>query len=595
MDIFVDTEEFLKLHNISHLNQTIANLNDIIVSSLNELFLLDRPNAVIYLEKAHLYSPNNSIILNNLGYVYQHQINNLEKSLYYYKKCVQIDKKSEAAFLGLLDVLTKLRQTDEHWEYTDIAVANIPTSGKLLYIKGLNEFEKCTSTLTEIINIFKKSLNYLDQKEKCQLMLNLGYMYGRVGLYKESCKYYMDSIVLDPTEIKSYHNTLFSLNYEYDQTVVKQICSQFNTNSVEELSKKFDNAIKLPKVDLPKVDHTNIVIGFVGGDFSNHAVSKFTKFLYRDAFLYSTTFYPEAPGKNYKYISELDTKSLANEIIKDKVNILIDLAGYTSGNRLDVFSYLKDNGSNIRLLSYIGYPVSSSIMPRISDEYTEMYNDNKDSVLKMPGLFLCYKHDINILIKKVNTTGPIVYGSLAKLSKINQYVIDIWSKILEQRTDSKLIIKSNYFRIKDVKDSFIEQFKPHCRHQLVLLFATQTSDEHLDICNQFDLQLDTFPYSGTTVTCESLYMGVPVLTLNPPKGCDGPDLSKHISRVSGSILNHVGLQEYIATSVDDYIFKAVNFTKRNSVEIHKKFINSMDSDKLTTNFDNLIKQFQLNA
>jgi protein O-GlcNAc transferase len=84
--------------------------------------------------------------------------------------------------------------------------------------------------------------------------------------------------------------------------------------------------------------------------------------------------------------------------------------------------------------------------------------------------------------------------------------------------------------------------------RVTLMAKMPTMGEHLDVYNRCDIALDSFPYNGTTTTCEAMWMGVPVLTLAG---------RTHAGRVGVSLLTNVGLPEWVATDADDYVAKAV--------------------------------------
>jgi len=175
----------------------------------------------------------------------------------------------------------------------------------------------------------------------------------------------------------------------------------------------------------------------------------------------------------------------------------------------------------------------------------------------------------------------IVLGCFAKLSKINMKIISLWDKILFRKPNYKLILKSKYFSSNELKNIWLKKFRKETRNRVLLLKASPNRSEHMKLFNLIDLSLDTSPYSGTTITCESLYMGVPVITLNG---------KKHVERVTGSILTHCGLEEMICNNSEEYISKAISFRKVNHHEIRKKFLDSQDPEKYMKSYEEKIIQ-----
>jgi predicted O-linked N-acetylglucosamine transferase (SPINDLY family) len=123
-------------------------------------------------------------------------------------------------------------------------------------------------------------------------------------------------------------------------------------------------------------------------------------------------------------------------------------------------------------------------------------------------------------------------------------------------------LKSVAFRDPEFNKQFLNKFES-VQKQVQLFHGTESFDEHLDFYNKIDIHLDTYPYSGTTITCESLYMNVPVITLLGPS---------HVSRVSGSILKQIQLPELICQTEEEYVSKAIQLSNNlSSYHVRKQF------------------------
>ena len=126
----------------------------------------------------------------------------------------------------------------------------------------------------------------------------------------------------------------------------------------------------------------------------------------------------------------------------------------------------------------------------------------------------------------------------------------LWSAILKQVAGSKLLLKSKLFVDSEISEKLYADFDNLgiSRERLELRSYVNNYAEHMHVYDEVDIALDTFPYNGTTTTCESLWMGVPVITLTAPN---------HRSRVSASILERINYGQWIANSNDEYVSKAV--------------------------------------
>jgi predicted O-linked N-acetylglucosamine transferase (SPINDLY family) len=125
-------------------------------------------------------------------------------------------------------------------------------------------------------------------------------------------------------------------------------------------------------------------------------------------------------------------------------------------------------------------------------------------------------------------------------------VIEVWSQLLRRVPRSRLLLKNKSLADVSTRDRLVQSFAEQgiAAERLLLRGEIQSHDEHLALYHQLDIALDTFPYNGTTTTCEALWMGVPVIALAG---------QGHMSRVGVSILSSVGLGEFIAQTPEEYV------------------------------------------
>jgi predicted O-linked N-acetylglucosamine transferase (SPINDLY family) len=128
-------------------------------------------------------------------------------------------------------------------------------------------------------------------------------------------------------------------------------------------------------------------------------------------------------------------------------------------------------------------------------------------------------------------------------------MLGTWARILNNVPGSRLVIKSPGMRHKSLRTSLYAEFQRAGipEERVIMQGLLPTVLDHLEFISSVDIALDSYPYNGTTTTCESLFMGVPVIS------CAG---RTHVSRVGASILSVINLGELVAESVDDYIEKA---------------------------------------
>lgn len=313
-------------------------------------------------------------------------------------------------------------------------------------------------------------------------------------------------------------------------------------------------------------------IGYVSADFRMHSVAYFLSPLFKShdkenfiIYCYSNVLKPDQTTQMLKKHVDFwrDTVNLSDEemvdsIRADKIDILVDLSGHTAGNRLPVFA---KKPAPIQV-TWLGYPDTTGLKAmdyRISDAladpagldtaYTEELHRIKDC-------FVCYEaldDSPPVLPSPFKQNKYITFGSFNNLSKINDKVINVWASVLKQVPESRLLIKNPGLTDRLVRDRYLALFESNgiAPEQVELKGLSTTTMEHLAEYNNIDIALDTFPYNGTTTTCEALWMGVPVLTLTG---------NTHENCVGRSLLTAVGLSEWVAETTDEYITLAASFS-----------------------------------
>lgn len=291
-----------------------------------------------------------------------------------------------------------------------------------------------------------------------------------------------------------------------------------------------------PRPDTPRR------LGFLSADFFEHSVSYFLlpllEGLDKDRFdivLLSITRRHDATTLRFRELatewvdlSRLPTEQALSMIHAARIDVLVDISGLTAGSRPDLLAQAPAH----HCLSYLGYPASTGISrvhARIGDSITDPPGTD-DRVLRLDPCFLTYQPPRNIPIaRRERAPGDgITFGSFNALAKTNDEVLAVWARVLNAVPNSRLVLKNPGLRQAscrvDVSNRLIRAGLDPSR--VDLLPPAPTVREHLDTYSRIDIALDTFPYAGTTTTCEALLMGVPVITLAG---------DRHAGRVGASI------------------------------------------------------------
>jgi len=150
----------------------------------------------------------------------------------------------------------------------------------------------------------------------------------------------------------------------------------------------------------------------------------------------------------------------------------------------------------------------------------------------------------------------LTIGTFNRYNKINDQVVNLWERILTKCPNVQFIIKTKEFLTETLKEQFIKTWKnPDIFYkQVTILPYSDLYTGHLLDYNLMDIAVDTFPYSGTTTSCEALLMGTPVLTLFDSKR------GYHCQCVTSSLMINSNLSEYVVFSEEEFINKVEYFS-----------------------------------
>ena len=359
---------------------------------------------------------------------------------------------------------------------------------------------------------------------------------------------------------------------------------------------------------LSKIKNNKINLGILSADLKNgHSITFFLKTILSnynkdeiEIYLFSNQINVNAISKEISDlvfktidISKLSNLNALNKIREENLDIIIDVMGYTSRNRIGLF---KNRVAKKQVL-WMGYCNTTGLknMDYIIADPNLIYKDEKnyyaEQVLYLPEIWNTHcgfdferKENPPPLLKN----NYITFGSFNNPAKINKNVIFCWSKILKEIENSKLIIKcSNDKKKLDRIESLME--KNGVLDSVIFHKRFEDKKDHLNLYNEVDIALDTFPYNGVTTSFEAIWMGVPVITMA------GYNFN---SRCGESINKNLNMEQLIAKNEDDYVSKAVSLsTDRDKfLNIRKSiFLDAIDSPlfnkkRFAENFFNSLRE-----
>ena len=254
----------------------------------------------------------------------------------------------------------------------------------------------------------------------------------------------------------------------------------------------------------------------------------------------------------------LDDEAVAARIVADEIDILVDLAGHTGGNRLPVFAR---RPAPIQV-TWLGYFASTGLPTmdyallddaHIVDGADELFSE---MVVRLPGCQFCYTAPdyADEPQEPPSARGkPTTFGSFNNAAKINAAVIDLWAHVLSETAESELMLKWRSFADPVLQGRMRAEFEKRGVPSDRIRFEGATPHpEMLKQYAQVDIALDPFPFSGGVTSCEALWMGVPVVTLPG---------SRPVSRQTHSVLRTIGRLEFSASSPSAYVRTATQLAR----------------------------------
>lgn len=284
--------------------------------------------------------------------------------------------------------------------------------------------------------------------------------------------------------------------------------------------------------------------------------AEFELYLYHDHFVEdSVSLRFRTMAAKWRNFVGQPSERVEQAIRADKPDILIDLSGHVGGTiRLPLFAK--------RLapvqISYLGYPDTTGLNEmdyRFTDSVADPEPDADrfavETLVRFSPCAWAYQPPADApAVAPVQPDGaPITFGCFNSPVKFNDTLYATWAELLRRVPGSRLLLKGRDFDEPSVREGVLRQMQAQGLdpQRVTLLSRTITTAEHLAQYAQVDVALDSFPYNGTTTTCEALWMGRPVVTFAG---------DRHASRVSASLLTAIGHPELIALDREGYIILA---------------------------------------
>ena len=312
-----------------------------------------------------------------------------------------------------------------------------------------------------------------------------------------------------------------------------------------------------------------IRIGYVSPNFSRHSVGYFIEPVIRhhdrsqfEIFCYyaharadDVTARFRAMADGWHDVADAKGAELAAMVRADRIDVLVDLAGHSKANRLEAFAL---RPAPVQM-TWLGYPDTTGLAAmdmRITDAMADPAPQadglHVEKLVRIEGSFLCYQPpaDSPPPGDRINPPSSVVFGSFNNIAKLSAGTVRAWSEILDAVPGSRLVLKSASLNFHETADRVLEAFEEFgiAAGRIEVRGWVAQREAHLKMYEGIDIALDTFPYNGTTTTCEALLMGVPVVTRAG---------EVHMSRVGATLLHAAGLDDLVTHNAVEYVETAV--------------------------------------
>ena len=398
---------------------------------------------------------------------------------------------------------------------------------------------------------------------------NLGMLLMDLGRYEESNASFAQAVELKPAYFQAFSNLLF----------VQSLLPSASPDEMLTLAMRYGSLVA-PSRETQSAEPVNpdpekcLRIGLVSGDFRSHPVGYFVESTLKamsvvqagkiEFYGFSNHFLEDDLTSRLKQycsawhqVAGISDEQLAQRIVHDQIDILVDLSGHTAHNRLPLFA-LKPAPLQVSWLGYFATTGVAAIDYLIADPVTLPASEERyftEKIWRLPQTRLCFTPpDVDIAISSLPAlhNNYITFGCFNSLAKMNDEVVALWSKVLLRVPNSRLFLKAKQLRETSVCQSVINRFGAQGVHiDRLILEGNEPRAAYLAAYHRVDIALDPFPYPGGATTAEALWMGVPVLTLAG---------QRFLSRQGVGLLVNASLEEWVASDAEDYAQRAVTFS-----------------------------------
>lgn len=413
---------------------------------------------------------------------------------------------------------------------------------------GLMEYEAAYTTAARCLELNPGSVPALNH------LADLHLIWGEMA---EAVELYERVIEADPLNNEAHVGVLFALDLIPGVSPERALAARRRYADVFETAGR---RFRRPLANTLDPER-RLRIAYLSGDFRDHTAAYMWGPLYehhdRDQFeIFSYADMDKADelsewfrqkSNGWRAFHNCPPEQIAWAIREDKIDVLVDTAGYTNGGHLRVFA-MKPAPLQIQAFGYLTGSGLSTMDAILVDEVL-VPPGHEGHFTEMP-LRVPYALGFGGLNGTVSITpkpdgAPLTFGHLGRSDKASRQAVALWSRVLHAYPESRMLLKDRGMRLERTRDRIVGWFAEEGIGPDRLDVRGMTSrEEHLLTYNEVDVILDSVPQGGGTTTIEAVWMGTPVVTLLGPR---------IIGRIAATTLHEVGQDAWIAEDEDAYV------------------------------------------
>jgi protein O-GlcNAc transferase len=496
--------------------------------------------------------PDHAQAHNNLGTVLR-DLGQLDEAISSYKRAIELPPIYPQAHHNLGLALTQKGDLKGAIAAYQQAVKQDPDNPELLYNLGIayNDAEDLDRAVMCHRRAIRLRPDYFDAH------VGLGRALKDSAEIEESVACYRRALAIKP-DARAAAALLFTLHYlpQIDPGELLAEHRQWNQTYAKAL------AANIPPLANDRSPDRRLRVGYVSSDLTDHPVGRclLPVLTHRDhqnveVYCYGGVMKPDEFTERFREQSdawrdalEMSNKQLADQIREDRIDILVDLAVHTAGTRLLAFAQ-KPAPIQVTWLGWPGTTGLDAMDYRLSDPYLDPPGTNdefySEKTIRLPDSFWCYAPadaDVEVNPLPALENDYVTFGCLNNFWKVNDPLIELWAQILSRMEKSKLTLRAPPG---GPRQRLLEKFKRQGIEAQRIQFAERTPRrQYWELYYGIDIMLDTTPYGGHTTAMDSIWMGVPVISIAG---------KLPVGRAGVTILSNIGLPELATTSPDQYV------------------------------------------